>query len=141
MFLCTLKCNDFYFYLSNLTTFPTSFDGHCSFTLKCEFLSIIWLFPSFIYDCYDWMLQILSLTLKYVCFTMISTFNLTPLATDTTGWGGLYLCGLFYCCSRLCPVLPVSDPLSCCYLCLVVLVVPICVSRLSQTLSDWLIVT
>ena len=59
----------------------------------------------------------------------------------TTGWGGRYLCGLFYCCSRLCPVLPVSDPLSCCYLHLVVLVVPICASRLSQTLSDWLIVT
>ena len=26
--------------------------------------------------------------LKYVCFTMISTFNLAPLATDTTGWDG-----------------------------------------------------
>ena len=26
--------------------------------------------------------------LKYVCFTMISTFNLTPLATGTTGRDG-----------------------------------------------------
>ena len=26
--------------------------------------------------------------LKYVCFTMISTFNLTPLATGMTGWDG-----------------------------------------------------
>ena len=55
--------------------------------------------------------------------------------------GGHYLCDLFYCCSRLCPVLPVCDPLSCCYLRLVILVVPICASRLSQTLFDWLIVT
>ena len=59
----------------------------------------------------------------------------------TSGWGGHYLCGLFYCCSRLCPVLPVSNPLSCCYLHLVILVIPICVSRLSQMLSDLLIVT
>ena len=29
--------------------------------------------------------KILSSMLKYVCFTMISTFNLTPLATDMTG--------------------------------------------------------
>ena len=26
--------------------------------------------------------------LKYVCFTMISTFNLTPSATGMTGWDG-----------------------------------------------------
>ena len=58
-----------------------------------------------------------------------------------TGWEGHYLCGQFYCCSRLCPVLPVSDPSSCCYLCLVVLVVTICASRLSQMLFDWSIVT
>ena len=29
--------------------------------------------------------KILNSTLKYVCFTMISTFNLTPSATGTTG--------------------------------------------------------
>ena len=33
--------------------------------------------------------KILSSMLKYVCFTMISTFNLTPLATGTTGQDGL----------------------------------------------------
>ena len=32
--------------------------------------------------------KILSSMLKYVCFTMISTFNLTPLATGTTGRDG-----------------------------------------------------
>ena len=32
--------------------------------------------------------KILNLTLKYVCFTMISTFNLTPSATGTTGRNG-----------------------------------------------------
>ena len=61
--------------------------------------------------------------------------------TCAAGWRGHYLCDLFYCCSRLCPVLPVCDPLFCCYLRLVVLVVPICASRLSQMLFDWLIVT
>ena len=59
----------------------------------------------------------------------------------TTGWGDHYLCDLFYCCSRLCPILPVYDPSLCCYLCLVILVVPICVLRLSQMRSDCLIVT
>ena len=34
------------------------------------------------------MLQILNLVLKYVCFTLISTFNLTPSATGTTGRDG-----------------------------------------------------
>ena len=32
MLLCALKCNDFYFYPSSLTTFPTSFGGRCPFT-------------------------------------------------------------------------------------------------------------
>ena len=32
--------------------------------------------------------KILNYTLKYVCFTMISTFNLTPSATGTTGQDG-----------------------------------------------------
>ena len=32
--------------------------------------------------------KILNLTLKYVCFTMISTFNLTPSATGMTGRDG-----------------------------------------------------
>ena len=59
----------------------------------------------------------------------------------TTGWGDRYLCGLFYCCSQLHPILPVYDPLLCCYLHLVILVIPICMSRLLQTWSDWLIVT
>ena len=36
-----------------LTTIPTSFCGRSVLTLKFEFLSLIWLFPSFIYDCYD----------------------------------------------------------------------------------------
>ena len=31
--------------------------------------------------------ELLNSTLKYVCLTMISTFNLTPLATGTTGQG------------------------------------------------------
>ena len=34
------------------------------------------------------MLQIPSSMLKYVCFTMISTFNLTPSATGMTGRDG-----------------------------------------------------
>ena len=34
------------------------------------------------------MLQILNSMLKYVCFTLISTFNLTPSATGTTGRDG-----------------------------------------------------
>ena len=34
------------------------------------------------------MLQILSSMLKYVCFTLISTFNLTASATGTTGRDG-----------------------------------------------------
>ena len=32
--------------------------------------------------------KILNSTMKYVCFTMISTFNLTPSATGTTGRDG-----------------------------------------------------
>ena len=32
--------------------------------------------------------KILDSMLKYVCFTLISTFNLTPLATSMTGWDG-----------------------------------------------------
>ena len=32
--------------------------------------------------------KILNSMLKYVCFTMISTFNLTPLATGMTGRDG-----------------------------------------------------
>ena len=32
--------------------------------------------------------KILNSTLKYVCFTMISTFNLTPLATGMTDRDG-----------------------------------------------------
>ena len=32
--------------------------------------------------------KLLNSTLKYVCFTMISTFNLTPLATGMTGRDG-----------------------------------------------------
>ena len=32
--------------------------------------------------------KILNSTMKYVCFTLISTFNLTPSATGKTGWDG-----------------------------------------------------
>ena len=55
--------------------------------------------------------------------------------------GGVVTCVIcFIVALRLCPVLPVCDPRFCCYLCLVILVIPICVLRLSQTLFDWLIV-
>ena len=33
--------------------------------------------------------------LKYVCFTLISTFNLTPSATGTTGWDGRKTLGFY----------------------------------------------
>ena len=33
--------------------------------------------------------------LNYVCFTLISTFNLTPLATDMTGWDGRKTLGFY----------------------------------------------
>ena len=42
-------------------------------------------FPS---DCYDLMLQIFILLLKYMCFTLFSTFNLILLTTGTTGRDG-----------------------------------------------------
>ena len=48
-------------------------------------LSIIWLFPSFIYDCYNWMLQILSSTLNVCVSPWFLLFNLTPSVTGTTG--------------------------------------------------------
>ena len=83
---CALKCSDFYFYLSGLMTCPTSLGGRYLLTLKCSFLSIIWLFHSFTVTtgCF----KILSSMLRYVCFTMISTFNLTPSATGMTGRDG-----------------------------------------------------
>ena len=39
--------------------------------------------------------KILSSMLKYVCFTIISTFNLTPLATGTTGRDGHKTLGFY----------------------------------------------
>ena len=33
--------------------------------------------------------------LNYVCFTLISTFNLTPLATGMTGWDGRKTLGFY----------------------------------------------
>ena len=42
-------------------------------------------FPS---DCYDWMLQFSVLLLKYMCFTLFSTFNLILSATGKTGHDG-----------------------------------------------------
>ena len=33
--------------------------------------------------------------LKYVCFTLISTFNLTPSATGMTGWDGRKTLGFY----------------------------------------------
>ena len=36
-----------------LMTIPTSFCGRSVLTLKFKFLSLIWLFPSFIYNCYN----------------------------------------------------------------------------------------
>ena len=50
-----------------------------------------------------------------------------------TSWRDCYLCVLFYGCSSLRPILPGCDPLLCCYLRLVILVMHILVSRLSQT--------
>ena len=41
------------------------------------------------------MLQIPSSILKYVCFTMISTFNLTPSATGMTGREGRKTLGFY----------------------------------------------
>ena len=39
--------------------------------------------------------KILNSMLKYVCFTMISTFNLTPSATGMTGWDGRKTLGFY----------------------------------------------
>ena len=39
--------------------------------------------------------KILNSMLKYVCFTLISTFNLTPSATGTTGRDGLKTLGFY----------------------------------------------
>ena len=68
---------------------------------------------------------------------MSVTYSLECKIFMWTSWRSRYLSGLFYGCSRLCPILPVWDPLFCCYLHLVVLVIPIWVSRLSQN-TIWL---
>ena len=47
MLLYALKQNEFLSLSFGLTTIPTSFCGRSVLTLKFEFLSIIWLFPSF----------------------------------------------------------------------------------------------
>ena len=47
----------------------------------CIIGSFLLLFTTVTTGCF----KILNSTLKYVCFTMISTFNLTPSATGTTG--------------------------------------------------------
>ena len=70
-------------------TIPTSFCGRYVLALKCKFLSIIWFFPSF----YLWLLWLnaskyLTQCWNMSCFTLISTFNLTPSATGTTGRDG-----------------------------------------------------
>ena len=38
-------------------TYTIGFSGHCVFVWKYVDLSIILFFASFLYDCYDWMLQ------------------------------------------------------------------------------------
>ena len=69
--------------------FPTSFGGCCLFALnRASFVHNLALFLLLFTTVMTGRFKILSSMLKYVCFTMISTFNLTPSATGMTGRDG-----------------------------------------------------